>query len=274
MRRSVLIMLIVAVPAALNLAGCGGYKAPPTVAPSPLPPAIPTHVPLTPTPSDTPTATSTPTNTPTATPTATSTITPTRTPTKTLTPTNTRTPTITLTPSDTPTRTRTPIPRDTPRPDKYQVANNRSFEDGSDGDGIPDDWEGSQLTSRDKRDCDVSYTGNCSFRFRGEGKSKVLMQDIYIDNGEEDDRLTLTVWARGQDVPAGETFSAELVIFYDDGSKERRTLDFDPTKTKWQSATDRGKAKKAYGTLRIRLMYEGTDGKVWFDNVYLYIEPD
>lgn len=274
MRRSVLIMLIIAVLTALNLAGCDGYKAAPSVASSPLPPPIPTHVPLTPTPSDTPTATSTPTNTPTSTPTATYTITPTRTPTKTLTPTNTRTPTITPTPSDTPTPTDTPIPKPTARPNKYQVADNRSFENDSDGDGIPDDWEEGQLTSKDKRDCNVSYTGDCSFRFRGENKSKVLLQDIYIDNGEEDDHLTLTVWAKGQDVPAGETFSAELVIFYNNGSKDRHTLEFDATKTKWQSATDRSKAKRSYGTLRIRLMYGGTSGKVWFDNVYLYIEPD
>ena len=44
------------------------------------------------------------------------------------------------------------------------LVKNGSFEKDSNGDGIPNSWVGANLTPADKRVCNQSYAGTCSFK--------------------------------------------------------------------------------------------------------------
>src|SRR3990172_1275029 len=82
------------------------------------------------------------------------------------------------------------------------LVKNGSFENDSNGDGIPNSWAGFLLAPGDKRVCNQSAAGDCSFKFIGEEESKDLSQTIPVSGSAGDD-FKFTVWTKGKELEGG-----------------------------------------------------------------------
>ena len=70
------------------------------------------------------------------------------------------------------------------------LVKNGSFEKDSNGDGIPNNWLGNfNFTPADKRVCNQSHAGTCSFRLVGDGNNKFLSQELAISGIDGDQAI-------------------------------------------------------------------------------------
>jgi len=79
---------------------------------------------------------------------------------------------------------------------------NGSFEKDTNGDGVPNGWIGFFLDPGDKRVCNQSKAGACSFKLVGDGSYKYIKQQI-AHNGTSFDDFTLSGWMKGKDIVTG-----------------------------------------------------------------------
>src|SRR3972149_4301150 len=77
------------------------------------------------------------------------------------------------------------------------LVKNGSFEKDGNGDGIPNDWNGVNLTLADKRVCNQSKAGSCSFKAVGDGTTKYLYQVIAVSGGSGNE-FNLSAWTKGK----------------------------------------------------------------------------
>jgi hypothetical protein len=152
------------------------------------------------------------------------------------------------------------------------LVKNGSFEKDSNGDGLPNNWEGSSLTLADKRVCNQSYAGSCSFKMVGDGTEKQLSQFISI-SGFEGDQFTFKVWTKGKNIVNGIGAAAVSVqIYYTDGDPPYDYWFF-PTPagtTPWTLHQLTATADRTYDAIAIIFqMYPAVTGKIWFDKVKL-----
>jgi len=154
---------------------------------------------------------------------------------------------------------------------------NGSFEKDTNGDGIPNKWAGISLTAADKRVCNQSYAGACSFKMVGDGNSKALYQIILI-SGVSGDQFNLVVWTKGKDIDYGGGnigwgmyfHNPEDGLWYlggglgnsDDGSSPWTLSSL------YVSAT-----APTFDAIKVQLFFKADSGKAWFDKVKLLAVP-
>jgi hypothetical protein len=84
----------------------------------------------------------------------------------------------------------------------YNLVDNSSFEQDSNGDGIPDNWTTSgNFSASNRMDATAAnvYVGDNSFKITGEsGKNKYIKQRIHI-SGDSNTKLTLSGWSKQED---------------------------------------------------------------------------
>ena len=151
------------------------------------------------------------------------------------------------------------------------LVKNGSFEKDSNGDGIPDNWTPDSLTSSDKRVCNQSHVGACSFKMVGDGDAKFLYQVIDI-SGLAGDEFTLKAWTKGKNIVEGGIPTARAWIqFNPPGYPDGYYYVFiPPGNTPWTLRQLTVPAPEDYDsvTIGVEVLFT-TSGKVWFDKVKL-----
>src|SRR3990172_4968338 len=138
------------------------------------------------------------------------------------------------------------------------LVKNGSFEKDSNGDGIPNLWDVNSLTSTDKRVCNQSYIGSCSFRIVADGTVKTLKQTAF-GAGLLGDQFTISAWTKGKDIINGGG-AAQVVVQIDHtgGGTSFETLDLPEGNSAWTHSEATVTAAADYSIVR----------------GYLYVNPD
>ncbi|HEX2618584.1 MAG TPA: right-handed parallel beta-helix repeat-containing protein [Phototrophicaceae bacterium] len=154
---------------------------------------------------------------------------------------------------------------------------NGDFEYDSDGDKIPDEWQGKQLTG-DKRKCNqvgeppVAYSGECAVRFKGStGEHAKLQQTIVLENFDfaQNDLLTLSAYVRMK----GDNVKGKIVAvvtYADSGlpqSKISLVLQSSPDYTEVSGSTSL--QSDAITKIKVMIIHKSSSGKVWIDEMSL-----
>ena len=154
------------------------------------------------------------------------------------------------------------------------LVKNGSFEGGTHGNGIPNKWSGTNLTTADKRDCNQSAAGDCSFKMVGNGVSKLFKQEIAV-GGLAGDEFTLSAWTKGKDVAFGGGEARVYVYFnHTDGSANSLQFGIPAGTTPWSSRYySPATASENYDSIRIQIQFSIDSGKIWVDKVKLVPIP-
>jgi hypothetical protein len=155
-----------------------------------------------------------------------------------------------------------------------KLVKNGSFEKDGDGDGIPNKWAGISLTAADKRVCNQSYAGACSFKMVADGTIKVLKQVIVV-SGVTGEDFILSAWTKGKDVVLGGGAARIYLVFnHTDGSNNPWYFDIPAGTSAWALSQVSGQANENFDSITISLQFiEPTSGKVWADKVKLVAVP-
>ena len=148
---------------------------------------------------------------------------------------------------------------------------NGSFETDTDLDGIPDSWDGNaNLTSKDKRVCNQSYAGACSFKMVAQGTTKVLDYSSDLGSGTAGDKFKLKAWTKGKDiVNVGGQAQVWVQINLTGGGTSSVSINLPPGSSPWTSRKETVEASADYDTIFVYVYVNASSGKAWFDKVVL-----
>ena len=151
------------------------------------------------------------------------------------------------------------------------LVKNGSFEKDSDGDGIPNNWLGNNLTLADKRVCKQSYDGSCSLKMTGDGTVKFLYQDVYSTPGGIGESYKLTFYMKGKAINQGgfDLFRVQFVILHEDGNSFDSLEQVVPQgNSPWAKYSINLTSTEVYEGVRVRIFQEGgPSGKLWIDKI-------
>ena len=154
------------------------------------------------------------------------------------------------------------------------LVSNGGFETDSNGDGIPNKWGASGgITPADKRVCNQSYAGACSFKMVGDGDYKYLYQEITI-SGLALDEFTLSARVKGKDLDIGTGLArVRMAIHNTSGGYTNYEFALSEGTSPWNLYQVVGSASGDYDSIFIYLELIADSGKVWFDKVKLVAVP-
>ena len=149
------------------------------------------------------------------------------------------------------------------------LVSNGSFENDSDMDGIPNKWFPGGLTPADKRVCNQSYAGVCSFRLVGDGGDKTINQ-VPLPSGNSGDTYTLTFWVKGKEIDNSSPHVYVALYFHHLDGTFDSTFEFvaDGT-TGWTKHTMSLTATADFDYIIVLISMDQDNGKAWFDKVKL-----
>ena len=159
------------------------------------------------------------------------------------------------------------------------LVKNGSFEKDGNGDGIPNNWFGGySITSADKRVCNQSYVGDCSFKMVGDTNYKNLGQCINFvpESTVAGDKFKLKIWIKGKAIDVGAGEAQVYITFYDTGGAGQLNYDtfsIPGGTSAWAMHQVSEAATADYNQICIYLVFEADSGKVWFDKVSLVYVP-
>jgi hypothetical protein len=155
-----------------------------------------------------------------------------------------------------------------------KLVKNGSFERDNNGDGLPNKWAGGGLTAADKRVCNKSYGGSCSFKMVGDDTYKLLTQDIAL-SGLAGDEFTLSAWTKGKNIVDGGGYAAFNVGFsHTAGGGSFQWVDAMPEgSSPWTLRQLPVTAPENYDSMVVTLVVVIDSGKVWFDKVIVAPVP-
>ena len=150
---------------------------------------------------------------------------------------------------------------------------NGSFEKDTNGDGIPNNWGTQDLDLADKRVCNQSYAGSCSFKFTDGGgttANEAILQIINV-SGSAGDTFTLSWWTKTRDLVNGGGYSiVRIYIDHTDGSFDgNESLPLSEGTTNWTKDQFSSQSTEPYDSIRVVIIYTSEGGKTWFDKVKL-----
>jgi len=149
---------------------------------------------------------------------------------------------------------------------------NGSFEKDTNGDGVPNGWIGFFLDPGDKRVCNQSKAGACSFKLVGDGSYKYIKQQI-AHNGTSFDDFTLSGWMKGKDIVTGGGTARVMVEFtHTAGGSNINYLTLIAS-TPWTFFTQTVVPTAAYDGIVVYVQMDIASGKVWYDKVSLVLQP-
>ncbi len=149
-----------------------------------------------------------------------------------------------------------------------ELLQNGSFEQDTDGDGIPDFWRGRHLGPGDIRVQDP-FAGLDSFRIMGErGVNKSLRQSIRA----EFPKGTVLAFRAGTKAEGasreGGKYALKVKFFYQDGTTDIQSLDFSPSKEGWQQEGMGGNLLKDLKKLIVIVAFNDQTGMALFDDIH------
>ena len=156
---------------------------------------------------------------------------------------------------------------------------NGSFETDSNGDGIPNGWTGYQLTPADKRVCNQSYVGSCSFKIVGGTIPtppfwKDLYQNIPVSGGAGES-YKLTFWIKAKYVSGGGDLTIHLELLHSNGYSADIAEQVVPLgNTAWHKYVLNLTSTDTYTQLYVLIIAEsGSGGVLWVDKVKVVPVP-
>ena len=146
---------------------------------------------------------------------------------------------------------------------------NPSFEKDTNGDGIPNAWfDGGGLLPKDKRVCNQSFSGACSFRMVADGTSAYLYQQALYSSGPAGVEMTLTVYVKGKDIMNGGGWARVWLEFdQSDGGSDWFSLQLPTGNSDWTYRSKVGTATEPFDSIRVWVDMRATSGKMWVDLV-------
>ena len=151
---------------------------------------------------------------------------------------------------------------------------NGSFENDSNGDGIPNKWSGYLLSTADKRVCNQSKAGSCSFKMNADGNYKHLIQFASY-GGLAGEQFTFSAWIKVKDLVLG-AGDARLVVGFGhtDGSLNEVTIGLPAGTQGWTLDSVLATADENYNEITAFIICdETTSGKLWVDKFSLVPVP-
>jgi hypothetical protein len=153
------------------------------------------------------------------------------------------------------------------------LVKNGSFEKDSNGDGIPNKWVPGTLAPTDKRVCNQSSAGSCSFRMVGDGSGKQLSQVIDV-SGDASDEFTLSAWTRGKTIVLGAGAARVYVQFnHTGGGSNNNIVDIPAGTTTWTLRQLPAQATADFDSIYVSVYLGADSGKMWVDQVKLVPAP-
>lgn len=147
---------------------------------------------------------------------------------------------------------------------------NGGFESDTDADGRPDRWRLRRLDPVD--DGQICNGGGCGLLVHGDAQRNEALQTI-LASGDAGDTVTFSAEASGKNVPAAPgKFQVELSLIHADGSKQRKTLKFDPGSVSDQQRSKAIVATEPFVRLKVRVEYGRASGVVRVDGVSVVLE--
>ncbi len=167
-----------------------------------------------------------------------------------------------------------------PAPTSYNLVENSSFELDADGNGIPDLWSATNMTSSDTLVTEEKYFDSRSFRICGEATvNKYMSQALYV-SGSKGDTFVISGWAKASSVPRDEQkddkknrrFGLRL-LFYGDEENKAVWHYFNDHYTGWQNLSGIVNAPIDYNYIRIYIAYYQNANEAYFDGIQVNKEP-
>jgi len=152
---------------------------------------------------------------------------------------------------------------------------NSSFEKDSDGDGIPNNWTLNNASGADKRVCNQSYHGACSFKMVGAGAEIFIHQDLDLA-GSGGDSFKLTFWAKTKEIDLDTTglLKAFVIVYFTGGGTESFGLNISPGTSPWTKYVLELAVSQDYNFIVVELFQDDlAGGKAWVDKVKLAPNP-
>jgi len=154
---------------------------------------------------------------------------------------------------------------------------NGSMEDDTDADKVPDFWKIKSPSGKSKRKCDnptegkyYAHLGACAVVLRSTGAKEVLQQTYTpAGGGLAGDAYTLSLWTSGKSIPASATARAVVQFAYADGTKGKFTLSLPVGTYAYQQLSFGVTAAKAYTSVKVKIEYAASGGKLYVDDVSL-----
>jgi hypothetical protein len=150
----------------------------------------------------------------------------------------------------------------------YNYVSNGSFETGG---NPPSGWLAGALGAKDKRVCNQSKAGSCSFKMVGDGTDNYIYQVIPLTNTDPGNEFKLKLWTKGKALDlSGGGFQSVFVQFYNGATPGNFQVIHVPSGTSaWTMRQVNVTAVADYDKIYIFLELDANSGKVWFDKVTL-----
>ena len=152
------------------------------------------------------------------------------------------------------------------------LVRNASFERDSDGDGVPNSWAGYLLPASDKRVCNTSAAGACSFKMVADGDYTNLSQFV-SHSGLNGDTFNFSAWIRRKDLVLGTGARVTVIFNHTGGGTNYETIEVPAGTGAWAKTMIPATADANYDDILILIINESTSGKMWFDQVKLVEGP-
>ena len=134
-------------------------------------------------------------------------------------------------------------------------------------------WKFAPYTIFSILDCRVSFSPNCSIRFKGTKNQTFTIAQGVQKSGNAGDRYLIMLTSKADSVPAGGIYRGTLTVYGPYKTPLVYTLDFSRGTHGWETAKSVITMPKIYYFYIFRISYRNTSGKVWFDNAYVIKLP-
>ena len=159
------------------------------------------------------------------------------------------------------------------------LVKNGSFEKDTNGDGLPNKWAGLNLTAGDKRVCNQSAAGQCSFKMVGngiaDGPTKYFLQIVAV-SGLDGDEFSLSFWTKGKEIVLGSGGFATVFVQFNwvGGGNNSHYFNTPAGTSAWTLRNiPAAQALADYSSISVSFELDADSGKLWVDKVELVPVP-
>lgn len=139
---------------------------------------------------------------------------------------------------------------------------------------IPSKWKAGSFASTDGKSTSVKMEGTASIKISNTFALKKTLTQVRTISGAAGDTFQLKVWTRGQNIPTTPGVARVVVKLFNGAVLIQSNVMAFPTGTYgFKQNTITFTAIGPYTKLLVRLMYNKSSGKIWFDGLSLLKSP-
>ncbi|MGH2543355.1 MAG: Ig-like domain-containing protein, partial [Ardenticatenaceae bacterium] len=146
---------------------------------------------------------------------------------------------------------------------------NASFEQDSDGNGIPDGWAALNLGQDDRLTDAVAYEGAYSFEIVGRRTARKALASLPCAGGSAGQQHLVSGWSRSEGAQLQGYYGLAVRYTYTDGTVGNVFLPFGTGDHGWQPALLVTEATRSYDQVQFLVLYSRQRGVAWFDQMRL-----